>query len=281
LLKHGGVLFRGFEVASQEAFERFLAATSVELMRYTEGATPRTELGNKVYTSTEYPADHSIALHNELTYVMTWPKKIWFCCLQPAARRGETPLADVRRVFERIDPAIRKVFADKGWMLVRNFYEELSLPWQTSFHTTERAEVERYCRQAGISCEWKADNWLRTWQVRPAITQHPQTGELLWFNHIAFWHVSTLEDRVREAMLGMFGEGELPYNTYYGDGSRIEDSIVGEIRAAYEAETVKFSWEKKDVLMLDNMLVAHGRSSYTGARRVMAAMGEPISRTDI
>nr|QEO74053.1 condensation domain-containing protein [uncultured bacterium] len=281
LLKHGGLLFRGFEVASQEAFERFLAATSVELMRYTEGATPRTELGNKVYTSTEYPAEHTIALHNELTYVMTWPKKIWFCCLQPATRRGETPIADVRRVFERIDPAIRKVFAEKGWMLVRNFYEELSLPWQTSFHTTERAEVERYCQQARITCEWKADNWLRTWQVRPAITQHPQTGEPLWFNHIAFWHVSTLEDRVREAMLGMFGEGELPYNTYYGDGSRIDDAIVGEIRAAYEAETVKFSWEKRDVLMLDNMLVAHGRSSYTGARRIMAAMGEPVSRTDI
>jgi alpha-ketoglutarate-dependent taurine dioxygenase/acyl carrier protein len=281
LQTHGGMLFRGFEVASQEEFERFLAATSVNLMRYTEGATPRTEIGNKVYTSTEYPAEHTIALHNELTYVMTWPKKIWFCCLQPAKRGGETPIADVRRVYERIDPAIRKVFEEKGWMLVRNFYEELSLPWQTSFHTNEREEVERYCRQARITCEWKSDNWLRTRQVRPAVTPHPQTGEPLWFNHIAFWHVSTLEERVREAMLGMFGEGELPYNTYYGDGSRIEDSIVAEIRAAYDAETVKFAWEKKDVLMLDNMLVAHGRSPYTGARRIMAAMGEPVSRTDI
>ncbi|MET0623054.1 MAG: condensation domain-containing protein, partial [Pyrinomonadaceae bacterium] len=281
LLERGGILFRGFGLKTQEEFEQFLDATGVELMRYTEGATPRTELGHKVYTSTEYPADHTIALHNELTYVMTWPRKIWFCCLHPPAHRGETPVADVRRVYERIPAEIRERFREKGWMLVRNFYEELSLPWQTSFHTDDRAEVEGYCRQARISCEWKSDNWLRTQQVRPAVTHHPRTGETLWFNHVAFWHVSSLGGPVREAMLSMFGEGDLPYNTYYGDGSRIEDEVVAEIRAAYEEETVRFPWQKGDVLMLDNMLVAHGRSPYTGARRVVVAMGEPFTRTDM
>ena len=280
LLQYGGILFRGFEISSQEKFEQFLQAISLRLMQYAEGATPRTQVGDRIYTSTEYPPDQRIALHNELTYVTTWPMKILFCCLQPAAERGETPIADVRRVLRRISPQVKQRFIEKGWMLVRNFGAGLSLPWQTSFHTTEKNEVETYCRRALIEWEWNTDDRLRTRQSRSAIAQHPQTGEMVWFNHVAFWHVSSLEPKVREAMRAMFKEDELPYNTYYGDGSPIEDSIVEEIREAYREETIAFSWQKGDVLMLDNMLVSHGRNSYSGARRILAAMGTAYNSTN-
>jgi alpha-ketoglutarate-dependent taurine dioxygenase len=274
LLKYGAVLFRGFDLATQAAFERFLPSISARLMTYMEGATPRTEVGQNVYTSTEYPADQSIAFHNELTYVTTWPKLLWFHCIQPADSRGETPIADVRRVFERIDPSIRKRFEEKGWMLVRNFSDGMSLSWQRSFHTTDKSELEAYCREACIEVEWKPGDGLRTRQVRPAIIRHPQTLEPVWFNHVAFWHVSSLDKQVREAMLANFGENDLPYNTYYGDGATIEDSIVEEIRAAYEMERVEFGWQRGDILMLDNVLVAHGRNPFEGKRRILAAMGE-------
>jgi alpha-ketoglutarate-dependent taurine dioxygenase len=113
--------------------------------------------------------------------------------------------------------------------------------------------------------------------VRPAITQHPTTGEKVWFNHVAFWHVSSLPAEVREALLSVFSEDELPYNTYYGDGSPIEDSIVQEIREAYAEETIAFPWQKGDLLMLDNMLVAHGRNPFSGERKVIVAMAEPFT----
>jgi len=280
LHRYGGLLFRGFGAGTQADFERFLDATCSELMEYMEGATPRTRLNSKVYTSTEYPPDQSIALHNELTYVLTWPMKIWFFCVQPAARQGETPIADVRRVYERIPAAVRGRFEEQGWMLVRNFGEGLSLPWQTSFHADSRAEVEAYFRRARIDYEWKDGGRLRTRQVRPATARHPRTGETVWFNHVAFWHASSLEPAVREAMLSMFGEAGLPYNTYYGDGSPIEDSVVEELRAAYRAETVEFGWQKGDLLMLDNMLVAHGRNPFGGARKIVVSMGEPYARAD-
>jgi alpha-ketoglutarate-dependent taurine dioxygenase/acyl carrier protein len=279
LLKHGALLFRGFGLAHQSDFEQFFPAISAQLMPYIEGATPRTLVGEKVYTSTEYPPDQSIAFHNELTYVTAWPKMIWFFCMQPAAGGGQTPIADVRRVFERIDVSIRNRFAEKGWMLVRNFGDGLSLPWQRSFHTTDKTEVEAYCRSEGIEVEWKQGGGLRTRQVRPAITNHPHSGEPVWFNHVAFWHVSSLDRNVREAMLGMFKENELPYHTYYGDGTSIEDSVVEEIRRAYEAERVEFDWQRGDILMLDNMLVAHGRNPFEGTRKVIVAMGEGFDLT--
>lgn len=280
LLKHGALLFRGFDVPDQAAFARVVGATSVPLMQYMEGATPRSELGGKVYTSTEYPPDQSIALHNELTYVMTWPMKIWFYCLQPAQERGETPIADVRNVIRRLDPGTKERFAEKGWLLVRNFGEGLSLPWQTSFHLQSKTELEAYCRSARIDWRWRPDDGLQTRQRRPAIAKHPVTGEMVWFNHVAFWHVSSLEPELREAMLALFGEENLSYNTYYGDGTQIEDSAIAEIREAYRQETKTFAWQRGDILMLDNMLVAHGRNPFVGPRRILVAMGEPYTRSD-
>ena len=67
LHQHGGLLFRGFHLKGLDDFQEFIAATGVELMQYMESATPRTELKDKIYTSTEFPADQTIALHNELS----------------------------------------------------------------------------------------------------------------------------------------------------------------------------------------------------------------------
>ena len=39
------------------------------------------------------------------------------------------------------------------------------------------------------------------------------------------------------------------------------------------AEAVTFSRQRGDVLVLDHMLTAHGRRPFTGARRVLVAMG--------
>jgi alpha-ketoglutarate-dependent taurine dioxygenase len=280
LLKQGGILFRGFDISAPARLERFAQAIRLPMMHYMEGATPRTELGNKVYTSTEYPPDESIALHNELNYVLTWPMKIMFTCSVAPPQGGETPIADVRGVLKRIGPLIVDRFRRKGWMLMRNFGDGISLPWQAAYRLNEAWEMEAYCKKARIDYEWKGGERLRTRQVRPAIRTHPKTAEPVWFNHIAFWHVSSLRPQVREIFQKEFAEDDLPYNTYYGDGTPIEDEIVAEIRQAYDAETVAFPWEKGDLLLMDNMLVAHGRKPFGGERKILVMMGTPYSDAD-
>ncbi len=72
-----------------------------------------------------------------------------------------------------------------------------------------------------------------------------------------------------------FLKRDLPRNAYYGDGTPIETSILDQIRQAYQGVAVQFPWQQRDVLMLDNMLVAHGRAPYKGARKILVAMAEP------
>lgn len=274
LLEYGGILFRGFAVQGAPEFEQFLRAVSGELLEYTYRSTPRSQVQGNIYTSTEYPAEQSIPLHNELSYTRSWPLKIGFFCVQPALEDGRTPIADSRKVLTRLSPKVRQRFAETGVMYVRNYREGLDLPWQTVFQTEDRAVVEQYCRRAGIEWEWVNPQHLRTRQICQAIATHPQTGETVWFNQAHLFHVSSLPPAVRESLLATLDEIDLPRNTYYGDGSPIEPEVLDEIHQAFAAEAVSFPWQAGDVLLLDNMLTAHGRTPYVGPRRVLTGMAE-------
>lgn len=281
LHRHGGILLRGFGLRGDQDFQHMLDAIGIDLMHYIEKATPRDQVSKHVYTSTIFPPEHPIAPHNELSYVRQWPGRISFFCEVPPEVDGETPLVDVRRVLARIDPEIAGKFRRLGWTLVRNFGSGIGPSWQHSLAVETREEAEAYLRRSDTEWQWldggtQADSRLRTFQRRVAVRRHPMTGEELWFNHIAFWHPSGVPDEVRRSLEADFGKDNLPYNTLYGDGAEIPEDVAAHLRAAYDAETVKFPWEEGDLLLLDNMLVAHGRSSYSGPRRVLTAMGDEI-----
>ncbi len=277
LLEVGGILFRGFLIAAAADFEGFVKAITPDLVTYEFGSTPRSQVHNLVYTSTEYPPHQHIPLHNEQAYTVEWPMKIWFCCILTAPEGGITPIADSRRVFDKIPETIKDRFTRKRVRYVRNYGNGLDVPWQKVFNTTDRGTVESYCRQGGIICEWKADGELRTTQICQAVATHPRTKESVWFNQAHLFHVTNLEPAVREALLAVVDEKDLPRQTYYGDGTPIEQSVLDEIREVYRSVSVQFPWQNGDVLLLDNMLAAHGRTPFKGPRKVLVAMAEPYS----
>lgn len=278
LLKHGGILFRNFQVNGAADFENFIKALAGELLQYSYRSTPRSHVSGNIYTSTEYPAEQFIPLHNEMAYSRNWSMKIGFYCVQPAQQGGETPIADSRKVFKRIDPIIRENFRQKQVMYVRNYRHGLDLSWQNVFQTTDKSEIEHYCHNNGIEFEWYDQDSLKTRQICQAVATHPKTGEDVWFNQAHLFHVSNLNSAIREGLFAGFNEEELPRNAYYGDGSPIETSVLDEIRDIYKQEAITFTWQVGDVLFLDNMLACHGRNPFVGSRKVLAGMAEPFGQ---
>ena len=165
-------------------------------------------------------------------------------------------------------------------MYVRNVGDGLGLPWQTMFQTESPAVVERECLRKGIKVEWKDDQRLRLSTVLPAVVKHPQSGELSWFNHATFFHITTLDPVLRSVLLEEFAEKDLPTNTYYGDGARIEPEVLEELREIYRQQTVSFPYRAGDVMLLDNMLTAHGRAPYSGPRKILVAMADAVDRNN-
>ncbi|MGW1108611.1 TauD/TfdA family dioxygenase [Streptomyces sp. NPDC002540] len=275
--ERGAILLRGFEVGGVDGFDAVVREFSgTGPLSYTERSSPRSTIKGQVYTSTDYPADEEIFLHNENSYQAVWPLALYFYCVEPALTRGATPLADIREVYRSIDPEVREEFARRGgWRVVRNFHGDFGVPWQEAFSTHDRAAVEAYCRDRGISPEWREDGGLRTTTTRDAVHTHPVSGERVWFNHATFWHVTSLAPEVQEGLREIFPDEDLPTNTYFGDGTPIPDGTVAHLRAAYRAATTRFDWQRDDVLIVDNMLAAHGREPFTGPRRIAVAMAEP------
>lgn len=280
LAHHGALLFRGFDINSVQRFEEFVAATSKGALPYSERSSPRSKVSGNIYTSTDYPATETIFLHNEQSYNLQFPLKIYFFCLTQPANGGQTPIADTRKIFAAISPEIRSRFASHGYMYVRNFGSGFGLSWQEAFQTARRSEVEAYCRQHEIEWEWLGDR-LRTRQVRRAIATHPRTGEQTWFNHATFFHVSTLNRDIRERMLSELGEENLPNNTYYVDGTCLEPDVMDHLRQAYLDAKIVFDWQQFDVLMVDNMLASHGREPFGGPRQIVAALADPYHWNDV
>ncbi|WP_250125639.1 TauD/TfdA family dioxygenase [Chroococcidiopsis sp. CCMEE 29] len=283
LLKHGAILFREFDefnVSTASVFERFGLTICRELFNE-NGEHPRKTVSGNVYTPVFYPADRKLLWHNENSFNHRWPMKILFGCRQPAQQGGETPIVDSRKVFERIDPKIRERFIEKKVMYLRNYGDGLGLNWETVFQTKNRSEVEAACKQAAINFEWKAGNRLRTLAVRPAVVKHPHSGEMSWFNQAQHWHPACLDPKTRESLLSSFRKEDLPRNCYYGDGTTIEDWVMAEICEVYQQLEVSFPWQQGDVLILDNLLTAHGRNPFVGERQLLVAMGEMTSFEDI
>ncbi|AFR09453.1 TauD/TfdA family dioxygenase [Nocardiopsis alba] len=276
LTESGSVLVRGLPVEDAEAFARVRDVLLPRPAAYKEKATPRTDFGGGVFSSTDLPAIQPIRLHNENSYTLDFPGALLFCCVVAPEKGGATTVGDMREALALIPEDLRRRFEEHGWLLVRNYSALAGLPWQTSFATESPAEVEAYCAENIIGCEWLDKETLRTRQRRSAIITHPRTGERVWFNHAAFWSRWSLEEDVRDVLLDTYGEDGLPFETFVGDGTPLTEEEAGALNEAYARVTRRETYRKGDLLLVDNILNAHGREAFEGDRKILVAMGNPV-----
>ena len=273
LYRFGGILFREFGLYSVSEFNKAVQSLCPNLLDYIYRSTPRTKLGGKIYTATEYPADRVIPMHNENSYSKNWPEKIFFFSVIVASEGGETPIVDSRKVYNKIAKTVREKFEKKSVLYVRNYTRGIDLSWQEVFQTDNKEEVNMFCKDHEIEAIWNSKGpELTTKQICQSTYVHPVTKDFVWFNQAHLFHASALEDSDRLSLIKELGEKNIPRNTFYGDGEAIEHNVLEHIRNIYEEEKIKFQWQKGDILMLDNILTAHGRETFKGERKIAVAM---------
>lgn len=286
--KYGGLLFRGFPLQNADDFAAAVRYLGLgHFVDYIGGDSPRNKINEGVYTSTEAPPSIKIPLHNELSFVKYYPKNIYFFCEIPPKEKGETIIADARKVLETVDPDVKERFINKGLRYVSCYYHKSFMmdllnkiqpshkTWIQVFETDSKEEVERKCQEHEFEYQWTKNGWLQISQVRPAIMAHPETGEKVWFNQAHLYDFSP-------KLLGMWRYigAKIFYcrphtklhQIFYGDHTLIPRADLYHILDVLDAQTIAFPWQKGDLLVLDNVLTMHGRATFEGKRRILTAM---------
>jgi alpha-ketoglutarate-dependent taurine dioxygenase len=273
LHRHGAILMTGFG-AGVDVFEGLMRAVGDGELLKDQSRYDLHTTTEQVYLTTHYPSAHEIYLHNETFWQYRWPRKICFCAQVVPEVGGATTFADARRILARLPDELLESFRD-GVLYVRNHGSGLALrPWQHVFGAAEREQVEEFCRGYEVRTRWHGEDRLTTSHLRPAMLEHPVTGDPLWFNHILHAHISTNTTPEMAAAVARLGPDEVPTNVFHADGSPIPDAVIALLREAHLAESVVVPWQQGDVLVLDNMLAVHGRQPYEGDRRVLVGMTE-------
>lgn len=274
LYRYGAILFRGFDIVDETAFGAAGNRMAGPLLDYRGGVARRHQLGRGVYNSTEMPADRTLAAHNEKSYSVLHPDLVLFCSVTVAATGGATPLADGRRVWQRLSKRLKDRLRSTKITYIQNLHGGAGAgkSWMAAYETEDKSEVEAFLNSSGARFRWKPDGALHVEETVIPFKVHPVTGAEALFCPLDTWYRGTSEfgggregaDRAAE---------EFPQYCRFEDGDEIEPWMVDEIRTAILAELRAFQWRRGDVLLVDNRIALHGRSSFTGERLVLVAMG--------
>jgi len=277
--EHGSRLVRGLglrHVDEAGAVFRRLG----RLMSEREPFAARQRHSGGVYSSSKWPPNQPMCMHHELSYLLDFPGLMLFACLTAPAEGGATGVADSAIVLEALPAELVARVEREGWLLVRNYHEDIGASVADAFGTDDRGAVETYCRANGIRYEWRPDGGLRTCQRRSAVVRHPVSGRRCWFNQIAFLNERTIDPEIREYLVDVYGEDGLPFTTRFGDGAPIGEDVVELLNATYEAHTRREPWTAGDLLLVDNIRTAHSREPFDGPREVLVAMADAVRLED-
>ncbi|HVL86226.1 MAG TPA: TauD/TfdA family dioxygenase [Pseudonocardia sp.] len=274
--EHGAVLVRGLGLRDVAGTAAVLQRLGSGLMIEKEAFAPRRSYAEGVYSSVKWPANQPMCMHHELSYALTFPTLMLFACLTPPAAGGATALADSTAVIRALPADLVRRFEHEGWLLVRNYNDEIGASYDEAFGTADRGAVESYCRGNGIAFEWQPGGGLRTWQRRAAVLRHAVSGRPCWFNQIGFLNEWTMAPEVREYLVEVYGADGLPFTTRFGGGAPVGQDIVTLLNQVYDANTIREPWQAGDLMLVDNVRMAHSREAYEGPREVLVAMTDAV-----
>ncbi|XP_077246548.1 clavaminate synthase-like protein At3g21360 [Tasmannia lanceolata] len=259
LMKHGAILFRGFDVQDGGDFRRVVEIFGLEEMPYL-GASPRVKVDDKVYTANEAPLDQFINFHHEMSLMRKYPSRVFFFCLTPPPEGGQTCLARstiLLREMERLQPEFVSKLGRVG-MLAELIYPKMSTTqlivgrnWQSVLGTDDPVEAEKLAKKTMVcnSFEITEDGSAKI-IFGPLDVIRTIRGDRLWFNNIA-------------------SDGQ---KVSLADGSPIPPEASDAFREALNKICVEVTWKKGDILLVDNLSTQHARRPGKPPRQILVSL---------
>ncbi|HVE95461.1 MAG TPA: TauD/TfdA family dioxygenase [Pseudonocardiaceae bacterium] len=278
--EHGSVLVRGLGLRDAAEIGAVFQRLATGLMTEKEAFASRRTYSDGVYSSSKWPSNQPMCMHHELSYTLEFPALMLFACLRAPTEGGATAVADSPRVLDALPTELIERFEREGWLLTRNYNDEIGASFAEAFGTEDCGAVESYCRANAIEFQWQPDGGLRTRQRRSAVVRHPVTGQRCWFNQIAFLNEWTIDPEVREFLVDVYGADGLPFTTRFGNGDPIGEDVVQLLNTVYEANTAREPWQAGDLMLVDNVRTAHSREAFEGPREVLVAMADAVRLAD-
>jgi hypothetical protein len=225
-----------------------------DFMSYEGGASARLVIGNDptVMTVTEPSHSFAIPLHGEMYYTRHRPDILWFYCVRPAERDGETTFAEGSDVLAMLSPPTRGLFEDRGIKYVCTY---LDGRWQSLFRTSKLDVVRRHCADNDLTLRIDLGaNCIVTEYASRAIGRSRFDDAPVFVNNVFAM--------TRWESLG-FGHRVVRLD----DGSHLPEEVVQELQAIEADAAQRVAWQPGDIVMIDNTRFLHGRRAFTDLRR--------------
>ncbi len=283
ITEHGGIVLRDFPVVTSEDFNAAISVFPNYRRGYIGGAGPRAKITGQVMEATQLDETMRLTLHSEMGYTRSFPPRIAFFCRKPAEAGGETTIGNMRAFMAMFPADIREKLERHGGRTIRNFAPAGASKgqrmtdhpdrrgWDDAFETDDRSEVEARCAEMGMAPIWNDDGTLTLVTDLTAFETHPVTGETFYRLHI---HTNkAFETPERNALTqALRASQRMPSGHSLGNGEPLPDDDCERLAANYRAVTVAWPWHSGDVMILDNLIVTHGRNPYQGTRDTQVAL---------
>jgi alpha-ketoglutarate-dependent taurine dioxygenase len=305
--RYGAVLFRGFAVATPEAFQDVLRAAGVDLDPVFDlEPQARKRLAAGVFESSASKSSWlAIMPHTEMVYSARRPSTVAFWCAAAPAAHGETPLSDFQAIYEALPPSMRRHLEACPLRVIRElppgylrakYRAESSRGW-------DRDQVEQACRRAGYAVR-QHKGGLSAEAVLPAVVTHPRTGKRMlnyqffsggmshvflaetwrryphrprprWMGRL--WTLPSITRAILRAFDWLRPRSAAPTpHLEFADGGEWSREEMRTLARLVWDNTVFYRWLQGDVVLLDNLRIAHSRMPCDGPRRVAAAVGDLV-----
>ncbi|CAH9059401.1 hypothetical protein PSECIP111951_02066 [Pseudoalteromonas holothuriae] len=249
--------------------------------------------------------------HSENYFSPDVPRFISFFCKQPSRFGGETGLVNLEKIYADLPSELKSKLEEKSCFAARYSLDEMAARYGLS---VER--LEAFCEKVGLCIDTQNDqryvavhkpsvishpvkdnkvlliNFMNFPELQQAVMKVflPDYKGIKWFYHKLNWHVPLLNsvihpDGYLQTLYRRLRYGNSVHN---GSNGSLESEKSKGVSTHFTSEDMKilaksmrahyssFIWEKGDILIVDNMQMAHAGMPGYGSRDIKVMMCNPL-----